>query len=257
MNRKHVISNCAGWAWAVRHFRSFPDIPAKDLPVPDRHVPFAAANSNRCEIKHGLMNHFTAWQVHPAHASADELRTAKIHSWRRRALQRHGAQMRAAMGTDIRHCSLAMLDEAGTVVAWYDRANQNIPDRSCIVDRHVSQFYIAAGIAQDLPVRDLRAATLMGSNTREGWQCLPGCSATWCKIVIHPVRLRDGRLQGFSYLIHSSPEPSVQMISRPSRKLKMQTYMDMYASNLCSLRSEDRSTRCVKNGPINSPLSTA
>jgi hypothetical protein len=131
----------------------------------------------------------------------------KVRSWRRRALLKRGARMHSAMGPDAKDYSLAMLDETGVVVSWYGRADGNDHAADHVVDRHVSQFYVADDIASRQPLRDLHAATVEGSSTRRGWRRQADGTAFWGTTVIDAVVLRDGRLQGFSYLTNSSAGP--------------------------------------------------
>jgi hypothetical protein len=139
----------------------------------------------------------------------------RVRLWRRRALLRRGVRMHAVMGPDAVNCSLAMLDEQGFVVAWYDRAdgNDRVPGR--VVDHHVSQFYVPEDITHQQPLRDLHAATVEHSNTRQGWRRHPDGVRFWGTSVIQAVLLRDGRLQGFSYVTRGceGPEVGVPMAS--------------------------------------------
>jgi len=131
----------------------------------------------------------------------------KVRSWRRRALLKRGARMHAAMGANARNYSLAMLDEAGVVVSWYGRADESDHAADHVVDRHVSQFYVAEDIASRQPLRDLHVATVEGSSTRRGWRREADGTDFWGTTVIDAVVLRDGRLQGFSYLTSRSARP--------------------------------------------------
>ena len=102
--------------------------------------------------------------------TADERRTERIRSWRRRVLLRRGARMHAALARDSENCSLAMLDEGGVVVSWH---GQGGAASEHVVDRHVSQFYIPEQIARNQPLRDLRSAVVGGSTAQEGWRRQP------------------------------------------------------------------------------------
>jgi hypothetical protein len=141
-------------------------------------------------------------------ATADERRTNRVRSWRRRVLQRRGAQMHATMARDGEDVSLAMLDETGVVVSWYGQVGAQ-DER--VVDRHVSQFYLPGQIASNQPLRDLRSAVVRGSTARQGWRRRADGTTFWGNVVIESVVLRDGRLQGFSYVMG----PSNERIPRP------------------------------------------
>jgi hypothetical protein len=136
--------------------------------------------------------------------TAADRRADKIRSWRRRALLKRGARLHVAQGLDTQPGSLAMLDEAGTVVCWYGCANEHDYVSEDVVDRHLSVFYVPEEVARQLPHRDLRAAAIEGRITRQGWRRRPDGSAVWRTIVIEPVVLRDGRVQGFSLVTNCS-----------------------------------------------------
>jgi hypothetical protein len=108
--------------------------------------------------------------------------------------------MRAAMGRDVESCSLAMLDEAGVVISWYGQLGAPGDGNQPFVDRHVSQFYLPEEIATGQPQRDLDSATASGRMTHRGWRRQTDGTTAWSMFVIEAVRLRDGRLQGFSYV---------------------------------------------------------
>lgn len=101
--------------------------------------------------------------------------------------------------------SLAMLDEGGMVVSWYERA-ENGPSPKDVVDNHMSQFYVAADLALGLPVRDLCSAAIHGHSTQTGWRRFPDGGTCWATTVIEPIWLRDGRLQGFSHVTSRSSD---------------------------------------------------
>ncbi|MBB6092483.1 hypothetical protein HNQ60_001361 [Povalibacter uvarum] len=132
----------------------------------------------------------------------------KIRAWRRRVLLRRGALMRAELGADAQNCSLAMLDERGVVVSWYGRACESNLGDDAVVDRPLSQFYVATDIALKEPRRDLRAASMDGRIRRQGWRLGATGVAYWCTTVLESVLLRDGRLQGFSCVMRESKYPS-------------------------------------------------
>jgi hypothetical protein len=136
--------------------------------------------------------------------TAADRRADKIRSWRRRALLKRGARLHIAQGLDPQRSSLAMLDEAGMVVGWYGCSNGHDYVSAEVVDRHLSLFYVPEEVAHRLPHRDLRAAVIEGRITRQAWRRRPDGSAFWGTIVIEPVVLRDGRVQGFSFVTSCS-----------------------------------------------------
>ena len=134
----------------------------------------------------------------------------RVRSWRRRVLQRRGALMHAALARESQHPSLAMLDETGVVVSWYGDVGASSEH---VVDRHVSQFYIPKEIASNQPLRDLRSAAVGGSISREGWRRRTDGTTFWGHVVIEAVVLRDGRLQGFSYVMRAAAERIARRVS--------------------------------------------
>lgn len=136
--------------------------------------------------------------------TAADRRSQKIRSWRRRALLKRGARLHTAQGAKAERNSLAMLDEAGMVVCWYGCADGHDQAAVDVVDRHMSLFYVPEEVARRRPHRDLRAAVIEGRITREAWRRRPDGSAFWGTIVIEPVVLRDGRVQGFSFVTSCS-----------------------------------------------------
>jgi hypothetical protein len=135
-------------------------------------------------------------------------RTERVRAWRRRVLLRRGARKRAVMGSDADSCSLAMLDETGVVVSWYGDISRRRDSIEHVVGRHVSQFYVPEEVASKQPLRDLHRATTDGSNTLQGWRCQADGTIFWGIIVIEALMLRDGRLQGFSYVTRACDGPA-------------------------------------------------
>ncbi|MET0659055.1 MAG: hypothetical protein ABW110_12970 [Steroidobacteraceae bacterium] len=119
--------------------------------------------------------------------------------------------MHASIITRAQDCSLAMLDETGVVVSFFGRSDGNDPPANQIVDRHIAQFYLAPDIGSQQPLRDLHDAVVGGSSIRQGWRLRAEGTAVWATTVIEAVTLRDGRLQGFSYLTRQSQGPSDHM----------------------------------------------
>ncbi|GFE80244.1 hypothetical protein GCM10011487_22440 [Steroidobacter agaridevorans] len=140
--------------------------------------------------------------------TAADRRSDKIRSWRRRALLKRGARLHMTMVANAQSnslASLAMLDEAGTVVSWYGSPDGRDYVSQEVVDRHLSLFYSSEEVCRRQPDRDLRAAVIEGRITRQAWRRRPDGSAFWGTIDIEPVVLRDGRVQGFSY-VASAPD---------------------------------------------------
>jgi hypothetical protein len=139
--------------------------------------------------------------------TAADRRSDKIRSWRRRALLKRGARLHMTMAAHAQSSSLAMLDEGGIVVCWYGSPDGRDYASEEVVDRHMSLFYVSEDVARRQPERDLRASVSEGGITRKRWRRRSDGSSFWGSIDIDPVVLRDGRVQGFSY-VASGPEPS-------------------------------------------------
>ena len=139
--------------------------------------------------------------------TGDVLEVDKARIWRRRGLQRKGANMRIAMTASVGEYSLAMLDEAGIVVAWYERAFIGNAASDDVVDDHVSQFYVLEDVVAGVPHRDMRVALANGSCTEHGWRRRAGGAVYWGTTVIQALVNQNGQLQGFSHLTRESRGP--------------------------------------------------
>lgn len=153
----------------------------------------------------GVMRSYSRWR------RIGRERSAKTRASRRRVLLRHGALLHAQMRTSAESSSLAMLDQDGVVVSWYDRSDANYRGAHHVIDRHVSQFYVPGDLKCRQPLLDLQAATAEGRNIRQGWRRRSDGTDFWGTTVIAPVRIRDGRLQGFSYVTSEDEGPSAQL----------------------------------------------
>lgn len=138
-------------------------------------------------------------QAKPANGRSD-----KIRLWRRRALSKRGARLHTMMAADAQSSSLAMLDETGVVVCWYGSPEGRDYAAEEVVDRHMSLFYVSEEVSRRQPYRDLRTAVIDGHLTRRAWRRRRDGSAFLGTFDIEPVMLRDGRVQGFSYVSSAS-----------------------------------------------------
>jgi hypothetical protein len=133
-------------------------------------------------------------------AKPDDGHCDRIRLWRRRALSKRGARLHTKMAAHAQLNSLAMLDETGIVVCWYGSPDGSDYAAEEVVDRHVSVFYVSEEVSKRQPYRDLRAAVVNGRLTRRAWRRRRDGSAYLGSFDIAPVVLRDGRVQGFSYI---------------------------------------------------------
>lgn len=122
----------------------------------------------------------------------------RVRAWRRRVLLRKGASLHAKMGPEASAVSLAILDEFGMVVAWYDRDQTSFSDE--VLRGHLTQFYIPTDVGDGVPAQHLSAAVIDGSSSRCGWRRRCDGRVFWGSTVITPIFMRDGRLQGYAHL---------------------------------------------------------
>ncbi|WP_129646094.1 hypothetical protein [Peristeroidobacter agariperforans] len=124
------------------------------------------------------------------------------------------------------HCSIAILDSRGMVVAWHD----NLPGAAMfdhrVIGTHVSQFYPAADVALQRADRQLKIASILGADTREGWYRRANGSVFWGVTVIEALQLKNGELHGYSHVTRHSRDPrgcGHMTAGRVSRQLFMCT----------------------------------
>ena len=164
---------------------------------------------------HGMPQDLDASDDEARQAARDTSgRAEKIRKWRHRVLLRKGARMYSSMGVKGGDCSFAMLDSAGVVISWRDLAAGGAAASDSVLGRHVSQFYVSEDIIGGLPQRDLGVASSEGSSTQQGWHRIPGGGVFWGTTVVDAVVLRDGRLQGFSFVTRRSWGPLGQFVRR-------------------------------------------
>jgi hypothetical protein len=144
----------------------------------------------------------------PARSRHRSVRTSeRTRLWRRRALLRKGARLYSNITGRSDFVSLAMLDEDGAVVAWFERTKDREVAQNPDIQGHVSQFYMPEDIALGIPIRDLCTATVHGTCAGTGWRRGSDGVKFWASVTIQPILLRDGRLQGFSHTTHSASSP--------------------------------------------------
>lgn len=169
-----------------------------------KHAPVAPSDGGNCVLAMPSSTPTTRWDQ----CKAADRRSDKIRSWRRRALVKRGARLHMMMVANVQSsslASLAMLDETGTVVCWYASPDGRDYASEDVVDSHLSMFYASDEVVRRQPESDLRAAAIEGRITRQTWRRRPDGSTFWGTIDIEPVLLRDGRVQGFSY-VASAPD---------------------------------------------------
>jgi hypothetical protein len=146
------------------------------------------------------------WRI-PASPVTD-LQTDASNTWRRRLLLARGAQIQATSVEREDRCAIAILDAKGMVIAWHDRLPHAAPRDSRVVNRHMSQFYIAEDIALYLPAHHMFMATRHGVDTQRGWRRRPGGDVFWGVTIIQTIVLSDGEVVGYSHVTRSLRGPA-------------------------------------------------
>lgn len=123
---------------------------------------------------------------------SDERRTQKSRLWRRRVLLKKGARLHAQMRANADNGSLAMLDEEGIVISWYNDHVDGIRTDQ-LLDHHVSQFYLSNDVALGVPMRDLCTAVLHGVSKQLRWRRTGDGSIGWAMTQIEAELLADTR----------------------------------------------------------------
>lgn len=136
-----------------------------------------------------------------------------------RMLLSKGARLQARFTERLDHCSLAVLDQEGMVVSWYDGAFGPVCADDAVLHRHVSQFYVPSDIAADVPGRSLRCAADCGINTQHGWRRRPGGAIYWGTTVVETIETSDGCALGFAHVTRRSQGPW-EAIHVAARELK-------------------------------------
>lgn len=131
--------------------------------------------------------------------------TTRVREWRRRVLSRKGVRIQGGMVQRQDLCSLAVLDDNGFVVFWHDgmpgaQPTSSTSESAGIVGGHVAQFYAPSSIAEDLACAHLRRALIQEGSSEFGWCRRPNGTVFWGVTIVEPLRLRDGRLQGFTHV---------------------------------------------------------
>ena len=186
------------WTLVKRWLATIPERNAvRDLLSPAPNLYGAARFSGRPEACDGKL----AIRALSDKASGSNDRTRqRVRMWRRRALLRKGALLYSKIALTGTCISLAMLDEDGVVIGWYESSNHWDDKERSPMQSHVSQLYTAEDTALGVPTADLCTATIHGESVQTGWRLGIDGRKFWATTTIRAVLLRDGRLQGFSHL---------------------------------------------------------
>jgi hypothetical protein len=169
----------------------------RDLTGPAPESPIAAAVVERASVCESSRTKV------PRSSRAHE----RTREWRRRALVRKGARLYSTIPWNGGFASLAMLDDNGMVLCWYERAADWDGAERSPINGHVSQLYTTEDAGLGIPMRELCRATTQEESIQTGWRLGIDGRKFWAKTTIRAQRLRDGRLQGFSHLICRLPTP--------------------------------------------------
>lgn len=167
------------------------------------------------------------WMTVARAASSAARSSGKVRMWRRRWLQLRGVHMRMNMAANVGEYSLAMLDEAGVVVSWYERAAIDAAAAAMAdeaVDAHVRQLYVFADVVTGVPQRSLRIAAARGICIEYGWRHRTGGGVYWGTTIIRSAVNRNGQLQGFSRLTRPSPRAWQESHSRAGAAGQFEPY---------------------------------
>ncbi len=107
----------------------------------------------------------------------------------------------------VRDYAIYMLDTNGIVTSWNSGA-ERIKGYSAIeaVGRHFSIFYTPDDIARRKPQYHLDVAVRSGQIEDEGWRLRKDGSLFWAGVVLTAIRDPNGRLMGFSKIVHDLTE---------------------------------------------------
>jgi hypothetical protein len=150
--------------------------------------------------------------------------SGKPFGWRNRLLTKRGARMHATSVERGDGCAIAILDQRGVVHAWHDSLPGAMAFNFRILGAHVSQFYLPQDVALLRPNRDLIAASLHGSNSKQGWHRRPGGSIFWGVTVIEPIHLENGELYGYSHVTRFAQDPRERAFTEVSAPRRYATF---------------------------------
>jgi hypothetical protein len=123
---------------------------------------------------------------------------SEVQHWR--MLLNAGTRLHAALAKRSEHCALAVLDEDGVVVSWYDQLFGPACTSDGVLYQHVSQFYMERDVAAGVPARSLRCAADCGIDIQEGWRRRPGGAIYWGTTTLETVADGDGHTFGFAHI---------------------------------------------------------
>jgi PAS domain S-box-containing protein len=103
--------------------------------------------------------------------------------------------------------AIYMLNVDGIVSSWNPGARRfKGYEESEIVGQHFSRFYTPEDRATGLPERALAAARDEGKFEGEGWRVRKDGERFWARVIIDPIRNRDGDLVGYAKITRDLTE---------------------------------------------------
>jgi hypothetical protein len=136
--------------------------------------------------------------------------------WRRRLLEARGEQIHATSVKRNDRCAIAILDASGIVIRWHDHLPGARARDPGVLNRHMSQFYLADDIALHVPARHLSIAAEYGVDTQRGWRRRPVGEIFWGVTIMQSILLGDSEVLGYSHVTRWLRAPA-QQLSRPLR----------------------------------------
>ncbi len=123
----------------------------------------------------------------------------------KRSRQQPSAEVYRTLVDNIRDYAILMLDPEGRVMSWNEGAKMITGYAADeIIGSHFSCFHPADSVERDLPQQELSEAAATGRFKGEGWRRRKDGSAFWAIVVIARVLDAQGRLMGFSAVLHDS-----------------------------------------------------
>ena len=128
-------------------------------------------------------------------------RTAQIET--AAELLRASEQRFRLLVENVQDYSILMLDPDGRISNWNTGAERLYGYRAEeIVGQHISRMFLPEDLASGRPARLLQIAATEGHSEDEGWRVRKGGSRIWANVMITALRDPQGKLLGFSKIVH-------------------------------------------------------
>jgi PAS domain S-box-containing protein len=128
-------------------------------------------------------------------------RTAQIET--SAELLRASEQRFRLLVENVQDYAVLMLDPEGRISSWNMGAGRLYGFREEeVVGRHVSRFFLPEDVESDKPAKLLQTASQNGYCEDEGWRVRKDGSRFWASVTITALHDAQGRLLGFSKILH-------------------------------------------------------